>query len=275
MSIISKNIKYYGVICIAIVLGLMTMTSCHQAKQVAYFQNIPDSAGTEVRIKNTPYVEPLIHVGDILNIQITTIDAKIGGIISNESQTNTEGAGGSEPTSGYIVDKNGYIEMPVVGRLKVAGLTTSEAKERIRETALKFYKDPLVNVRVANFVISVLGEVRNPGRYVIATEKINIIDAIALAGDLSLGGKRGNVMLIREENGESVFTRIDMNRTDLFTSEYFYVQSGDKIYVEPLRTVARSGTADKAAERVLTVTLSMISLTVAILGLVVRVNAAN
>lgn len=276
MSIISNNVKYYGVICIAIILGALTLSSCHNAKQVAYFQNIPDSSGAEVRIKHTPYVEPVIHVGDMLSVQITTIDAKIQGMGDiSSSTTKDENTGEAYNPSGYIVDKNGYIEMPVVGRLKVAGLTTSEAKEVVRSAALKFYKDPLVNVRVANFIITVLGEVGSPGRYTIATEKINILDAIGLAGDLSIGGKRGNVLLIREQNGESIFTRIDLNKTDLFTSEYFYIQSGDKLYVEPLKSVARAGTSDKSSERILTVVLSMVSLSIAVLGIIIRVNTVN
>jgi polysaccharide export outer membrane protein len=145
-----------------------------------------------------------------------------------------------------------------------------EVKEIVRNHALKYYKDPLVNVRIANFYITVLGEVKRPGLYIVGNEKINIIDAIGLAGDLSLGGKRGNVIIIREENGESVFKRVSLNATDIVQSEYYYLQSGDKIYIEPLKAFARAGTSDERATRFVSLTLGVVSVLVAAVTLATR-----
>lgn len=270
MHNINMNKINFSILAFLLVGIMYTFSSCHHAKQVAYFQNIPDSVGTEVRVKNAEYQDLKIHKGDILNIDITTIDAKVGGVVTAENlNSNTQS---EQAVKGYMVDKSGYIEMPVVGRIQVEGLTTAEAKELIRTNALKYYKDPLVNVRVANFVVTILGQVKRPGRYVIATEKVNIIDAIALAGDLDIGGKRQNVMLIRDEGGESVFTRIDLNNTNIFQSKYYYLQTGDKIIVEPLNNVARSGTSDKSLDRIISLSLSLVSISIAIISFTTRFN---
>lgn len=248
------------------ILIVAGFADCNSSKQVAYFQDVPDTASVVKRVKNTAFEEPVIHKGDVLNINITTIDAQVNGI---EQQEQAEGKEG-ESIKGFMVDKDGFIEMPIIGRVQVEGMTTMQLKEAVRQRALKYYKDPLVNVRIVNFYITILGEVRTPGRYIVNTEKVNIMDALGLAGDLTLGGKRNNVMIMREENGETVFTRVDLNSTDIFQSEYFYLQSGDKIYVEPLKALARSGTSDNRADRWVSLTLGVVSVMVATVSLALR-----
>lgn len=269
MKYLLHTVKKWGSLYSLVLLTIIGFTACNSSKQVAYFQDISDSANVEKRVRNAAYEEPIIRKGDILHIEVTTIDAKIGGV-SNEKQTENGSADEGGMISGYLVDKNGYVEVPIIGKLQVEGLTTIAIKELVRASALKYYKDPLVNIRIANFYVTVLGEVKKPGRYVLNGEKVNIIDAIGLAGDLTLGGKRGNIIVIREENGETVFTRVDMNSTDIFHSKYFYLQSGDKLYVEPLKVLARSGTNDQRIDRVVSLTLGLVSVTLALVGLVAK-----
>lgn len=267
------SLRKWGLFTALFTFVLIGFTNCNSSKQVAYFQDVPDTTGVMKRVRNTPFVEPRIKKGDLLHIEVTTIDAEIGGI-SHQEQTNEGGGstGGAQQVSGYMVDKNGDIEVPIIGKLQVESMTTMELKEAIRERALKYYKDPMVNVRIANFYITILGQVRAPGRYIVNSEKVSILDAIGLAGDLDLGGMRENVMVIREENGESVFTRVDLNSTDIYQSKYFYLQSGDMIYVEPLKAVATAGTSDKRADRWVTLSLAMISLLLAVATFVIRLN---
>ncbi len=267
MKSIPGIIKNWGVLSI-LMLIVIGFTDCNSAKQVAYFQDVPDSVAIIKRVQNAEYTEPTINIGDVLNIEVTTIDAKMGGGVTNSAQTNDPAK--NEELSGYVVDKNGHIEVPILGRLQVLGMTTMQVKELVRESALKFYKEPLVNVRIANFYITVLGEVRAPGRYVVTSGKINIVDALGLAGDLTLGGKRGNIIVIREEKGESVLTRVNLNSTDIFQSKYFYLQSGDKLYVEPLKSFAKSGTSDRNADRYVSLALAGVSVLVAITSLAIR-----
>lgn len=261
--------KNQGVLCALLLFIVIGFTDCNSAKQVAYFQDVPDSTGVIKRVDIAQFEEPVIHKGDILNIEVTTIDTKIGGMTTSQSES---GDGKKDLIVGYNVDKNGVIEIPILGKLEVVGLTTMEIKEKVRQLALKYYKDPIVNVRIVNFNITVLGEVRRPGRYLVENEKVSIMDALGLAGDLSLGGKRNNVIIIREENGQSVLTRVDLNSTDIFQSKYYYLQSGDKLYVEPLKTYARAGTSDQRVDRFIGLSLGIVSVAVAIVGVFARLN---
>lgn len=262
-------IKWAGLSSVLLFI-VIAFSNCNSAKQVPYFQDVTDSVNISKRIRNAEYNELTIHKGDVLHIEVSTLDAKIGGVANTEQVGNEFGK--QQNSAGYMVDKNGDIEVPVIGRLHVEGLTTMQIKEKVREAALKFYIDPMVNIRIANFYITVLGEVRMPGRYLVNSEKINVVDAIGLAGDLTVGGKRANIIVIREENGESVFTRLSLNSTDLFQSKYFYLQSGDKIYVEPLRTVARSGTSDKNVDRYISLSLAIVSIMLATGTLIIRLQ---
>lgn len=255
-----------------LLLLIIALSACNSSKQVAYFQDVPDTVGIKKVVPTTQYEELIIKKGDVLNVDITTIDAKIGGDISTEMEDNKQTGSGQSPISGYTVDKDGFIEIPIVGRVKVGGLTTQQARELILQKASVFYKQPLVNVRIANFVVTIHGQVRQPGRYVVATEKLSIMDAIGLAGDLDIGGKRDNVMVIREEDGKTLFTRVNLNSTKLFQSEYYYLQSGDRIYVEPLETVSRAGTRDQRGDRILSISLGLVSIAIAVTSIILRIN---
>lgn len=254
---------------VLLILTIVSFSNCNSYKQVAYFQDVPDTTGVIKRVRNSVFEEPVIHKGDILNINISTLDAQIDGIQQQEHAESKEG----ESIKGFMVDKNGNIEMPYMGQMKVEGLTTMELKEAVRKRALKYYKDPLVNVRIANFHISVLGEVSAPGQYIVNMEKVTLMDAIALAGDLKLSGKRENVMIIREQGGETMFTRVNLNSTNVFNSEYFYLQSGDRIYVEPLKSVARSETSDRRADRIVSLTLGVVGVLIATASFIFRTNS--
>ncbi len=269
MNVRTYNVKYSSVLT-TLLLGVIVMFSaCHSAKQVAYFQNVTDSLNTVTYVQNSSYDPPIIKTGDILNVDITNIDMSTGGQMT---EATGEQQAGEKENKGFMVDKAGYIEMPVYGRIKLSGLTTEEAKEVVRKSCLRFYKDPIVNIRIANFMITIIGQVQRPGNYLVTAEKINLIDALGLAGDLDIMGRRDNIMVMREENGKTVFTRVNLNSTDVFQSEYFYLQSGDKIYVEPLKAHARAGTTDQRTQSLLTISLSFISISVTIITLLTRLN---
>src|SRR5690606_25491686 len=152
MKNLLHTVKNQGSLYLVLLLLIAGFSNCNSSKQVAYFQDLADSADVIKHVRNTPFEEPVIHEGGILNIEVTTIDAKLGGI-SSEQQTEGGSKGSNGMLSGYMVDKNGYVEIPIIGRVQVKGLTTMEIKEVVREKALKFYKDPLVNIRIANFYI--------------------------------------------------------------------------------------------------------------------------
>lgn len=252
---------YKFILLISVSVSLV-LTSCNTAKKVPYFDNISDSLNTASRVPHGTYVEHKIAPNDILQVNIQTIDLSTHRMFSQESATETVG---SQQTTGYLVDEQGYIELPLVGRVKVEGLTTTEAKKVIRDKASISYKEPVVNVRFANFYVTVLGEVAQPGRYIVTNEKVSIIDAIGMAGDLTIFGRRENIMLIREEDGEKVFVRYNMNNTEFLNSPYYYLNSGDVLYVEPNKAKARTATTDISKDRYFTLGASALSLAVSII----------
>ena len=191
-----------------------------------------------------------------MSVKIQTIGTQASDITSGNASENSAG-------SGYMVDKAGNIELPMVGMVKVGGLTTTGAKEAIRKKADKYYKDPVVNVRLANFYVSVLGEVNRPAQYIIPNEKASVLDAIAMAGDLTIHGRRDNIMLIRDENGNKKATRFDLRSSDLYQNPYFYLRQGDVIYVEANK--AKVAASDARMLRTVAIMTSVASLLVAVI----------
>ncbi|GAB2527077.1 hypothetical protein GCM10027085_16620 [Spirosoma aerophilum] len=158
--------------------------------------------------------------------------------------------------TGYLINPDGTIELPLIGRMKVGGLNTVQIADLIRGQLRDYLKEPTVTIRNQNFRISVMGEVARPSLFTIPNEKINMLEALSLAGDITIYGRRDNVLLIREENGLRTFTRIDLTSRDLFRSPYFYLRPSDVVYVEPGR--ARQASADRTYQ-LLPIALSALS----------------
>lgn len=162
----------------------------------------------------------------------------------------------------YLVDNNGDVEFPVLGRIHLGGMTKSEAEAYIRAKLEKSFKEPpIVNVRSVNYKVSVLGEVNRPGTFTVANEKINIFEALALAGDMSVYGKRDNVKLLREDNdGKKEIVALDLNKSNIINSPYFYLQQNDVVYVEPNKAKAKSADIGQSTTLLMTGTSILISL---------------
>jgi polysaccharide export outer membrane protein len=164
---------------------------------------------------------------DLLEIKIAGANEATSALINTYSTTSATN------TSNYLVDNNGEVEFPLIGKLKAAGLTKEQFRDVLRERATKFLKDPLISVRFVNFRFSVLGEVRSPGTFTIANEKITILEAMGLAGDLTNYAKRANVRVIRDSLGKREIGIVNFNDKAIFTSPYYYLQRNDVIYIEP------------------------------------------
>lgn len=221
--------------CLAIFGG---MTSCVSPKSIVYFQG--DSIKTSIQDVKGIYV-PKIQSGDILSVIVGSLNAEANEVFNTPNtfttaSTNYSSVGGARVQPlGYLVDSEGHIEIPLIGRLKVSGLRTSEAADTIRTRLQSYLKEPSVIVRNLNFKVSVLGEVKLPAVYVIPDEKITLPEVLSLAGDLTIYGNRSNVMLIREENGKREYTRIDLTSREIFDSPYYYLHKNDVVYVEPVK----------------------------------------
>jgi len=215
-------------------------TSCVSPKSIVYFQG--DTLRNSSQAVTQNYV-PTIQPGDLLAIVVGSLNAEANEIFNaantaSTASTNysTTSAGARLQPLGYLVDRDGNVEIPMIGKIKIAGLSTPVAADTIRTHLLNFLKEPSVMVRNLNFKVSVLGEVTRPSIYVIPDEKITLPEVLSLAGDLTIYGKRNNVMVIREENGTRQYVRLDLTSREIFNSPYYYVHKNDVIYVEPVKT---------------------------------------
>lgn len=216
---------------------IMLIGSCSSSKQVAYFQNIDSISLAASRGLYDARIMPK----DQLTITVLTSNPEASAPF-NLSVSSTVGTGGQLNSSvgslqSYLVDNNGNINFPIVGKLHVGGLTKTECEEMIRNKVMPYLnakENPIVTVNMASYRVTVIGEVGAPRVIPVTTEKMSIIEALASAGDLSIYGKRTNVLLIREDAaGEKHATRINLNDAQLFNSPYYYLQQNDIIYVEP------------------------------------------
>lgn len=227
---------------------LAHLIGCVSSKQVVYFQ---DNVGTRGSVQLADAYIPQIQPGDVLSIQVSSLNPEASvyfnpytptsaASVRTQQQTNTSGL---PEMAGYLVTPSGEIELPLVGRLTVSNLTTSECNALIKKKLIPFLKEPTVNIRNLNFRISVLGEVNRPALFTIPNDQVTLIEAIGLAGDATIYGRRDNVLVIREESGKKTFTRIDLTQRDLFRSPYYYLHPNDIVYVEPGK--ARVANADR------------------------------
>ena len=226
---------------IFILSGILTLPSCNSSKKIPYFENVGDKTfAGEIRASSNP-----IQPNDILSITISSLNAQASADFnlqnSNISRATTVTGSNSE-SGGYLVNNNGNIDLPVLGTIKAGGLTKEQLKANITDLILtkKLLIDPIVDIRFLNFEVTVIGEVARPTVITVPNEKISLIKALGLAGDLTIYGKRDNVLLIREEDGKKITRHIDLNSSNFFNSPYYYLQPNDVIYVEPNKTKAAS-----------------------------------
>ncbi len=216
-----------------ILLLLSFLTSCYSKRKTIYFRNLGDTTIVS-KIINEP---PIIQKNDLLSIKISSLNPVASELFNSSVNTvgmNSINDGTGTVSFGYLVDKDGNIQLPIVGSFKAEGLTQMALKDTIVKqlVAKNLLVDPIVTVRFLNFKISVLGEVGDPGVYNVPSEKITLLEALALAGDLTVFSRRDNVLLIREEKGEKKLVRLDLRTSEIFYSPYYYLKTNDIIYVE-------------------------------------------
>ena len=262
----TKNFNGKKVLAVLGLAGAMFISSCISTKNVTYFQNL-STEKKSVMESVAKFTEPIIQSDDIIAIDINTIDPEssnsvnqAGSPLASSAYNNTVPR---QAVNTYLVDKNGEVELSLIGKVKVAGLTTFDAKEAIRKRASRDLKNPNVSVRFANFKISVLGEVSRPAAYTVPNEKVSVLDALSLAGDLTIYGKRENVLVIRDNNGKKEFGRLNLNSTDTFNSPYYYLKQNDVVYVEPNKS--RVVALNSATRTTIAVAISAISTIVLII----------
>lgn len=250
MKNMNSSLTRYSLLILLLYIAVWGGTSsCVSPKSIVYFQGDTLRHSSQNVVQN--YI-PTIQSNDLLSIVVGSLNPEANQIfnVANESTTassnySTTSQSRTQPV-GYLVDADGNIELPLVGKIKITGLQTQVAADTIRKHLMLYLKEPTVVVRNINFKVSVLGEVVRPAVYVIPDEKISIPEVLSLAGDLTIYGKRNNVMIIREENGTRQYARVDLTSRQIFDSPYYYLHKNDVIYVEPIK--ARMNATDRTIQ---------------------------
>jgi polysaccharide biosynthesis/export protein len=228
----NKKLLSYSRLLYTGLIAVILCSSCGNTKKVAYLNDVSD---TEINnaIDN---LEPVIQKNDLLSIAVSSPNATASEPFNTAVTVSTQTVGyTATQAAGYLVDHDGYIDLPMLGRVKAGGLTKKELKENITKALVdnKYLLHPVVNVRYLNFKVTVLGEVARPMVINVPDEKINILEALGFAGDMTVYARRNNVALIREEKGNRIVKRLDLNSGNVLTSPYYYLKPNDIIYVEP------------------------------------------
>src|SRR5690554_145721 len=214
-------------------------SSCVSSKEIIYFQDEP--LGNLDKVNFNP--ETVFKPNDLLSIYVSGPDAEtvrpfnLPIITSSSSVVNLQGETRMQT---YIVDLEGNIEFPFLGTIKAGGLTRAQLTTYLKTRISELVNDPIINVRLTNFTITILGEVNSPGTFTVEDEKISLLEALGMAGDLTIHGKRENVFLIREQDGVKRFTKFDLTSINVLNQPNFYLEQNDVIYAEPNSAKIRS-----------------------------------
>lgn len=254
-------------------LIMSVVASCSSYDKIVYFQdrviNNPEAIDTHAGI--------VIEPKDMLSIIVSTRTAELAPMFNLPVVSYQAGSeivsSGYQKLIGYVVDNDGFIDFPVLGKLQVAGLTRWSLASMIKDKLISdgLLNDAVVTVEFMNFKISVLGEVTAPGTYTVEGDKVTILQALSLARDLTIFGQRENVSVIREENGKRTIYEVNLCTADMFKSPAYYLKQNDIVYVEPSRIKQRQSTTDDKTMRITSIAVSSGSLLVSVATLITTV----
>jgi polysaccharide export outer membrane protein len=232
--------RLYFTLSPVFLLFLVLFSSCVDMRQTTYFNNLQDG-----EISAVTAGVPLIHKNDILSISVSSLNPEASAVFNAPNLLPTASStvlGAPSQLVGYLVNEKGDIFFPVLGRVHAEGLSTKQLSDSIAKllSDKKFLVDPIVATRITNFKVTVLGEVGHPGVISVPGEQITILEALGFAGDLTIYGRRDNVLLIREKEGNKTVQHIDLTAKDILSSKFYNLQPNDVIYVQPNKDKVRS-----------------------------------
>jgi len=236
MTKINNNlIKIIGII--------LLFNSCAFKKNYIYFNS------SSLNEESSFNYDPILKTGDILSINIfssipeSTLPFNLPSTNSNVRPSYSNGIAASP---GYLINQNGLIDLPIIGQLKIVNLTTSETSEIIKEKLKVFITDPIVSVKIENFKITVLGEVKSPGTFQIPNERITLLEALGLAGDLTIMAQRKDILVVRDIDGLKTEYQIDLTTKEIFNSPAYYLSQNDVVYIKPNQAKINSSTVSSS-----------------------------
>ena len=222
---------------LGLVLALGLFSSCNTSDKIVYFQDVSVNRPEVIEAARDITLQPK----DQISILVSSKDPQLAALFNltraqyRAGNTSLTGGYGNGEVSGYTLDENGDIDFPIIGTLHVSGMTKSQVAALIKQRLIdeSLVNDPVVTVEFMNLYFSVLGEVKSPGKYSISKDQVTLLEAISMAGDLTIYGKRDAIFVIREENGERVTHWVDIRSKDFFKSPVYYLKQNDVIYVQP------------------------------------------
>lgn len=253
------------VILIFLVLFLF---SCASRSDVVYYQNIAAIDKVDVAANYEIKIQP----DDLLSIIVSAEDDEIAApfnlkSVGLQNSQKLDTPAGQQTLQLYLVNSKGFIEFPILGSLKVSGLSRSEVLKMLKDKIAVYIKNPIINLRIANFKVAVQGEVNFPGVYPVNSERITLIEALSMAKDLTIYGKRDNVLIIREVDGIKTYNRVDITKADFINSPFYYLTQNDVVYVEPNKTKinnSKIGSDTSLIMSAVSILITLITLTISI-----------
>ena len=210
--------------------------SCASRKKIVYLLDIEKSKSYNSAVNYEPKLQP----DDLLSIIVAAENPEVTVIFNLPNIQGNYGVSGNQNGKAYLIDNTGFIDFPVIGKIKLGGLTRTEANKSLVAAVSEYITNPSINLSILNFKISVLGEVSRPGSISIKSERITLLEALSSAGDLSILGKRKNILIIREIEGKKTYSRVDITSADFLNSPFYYLAQNDLVYVEPNKTKVNS-----------------------------------
>lgn len=248
-------------------IAIVVLSSCAPKKTHVYYQNIDEVLNNNKKLIN---FETKLQPDDLLMIIVSAEDVESAApfnlVNSMTTNPNSPERGGQAQQQLYLIDAKGNIEFPIIGTLNLGGLTRSQAITLIKDKVERYLNNPIINLRIMNFKITVQGEVVRPGVHTVNSERLTLPEALALSGDMTIYGKRENILIIRENNGQRTYNRVDMTKADFLNSPYYFLNQNDIVYVEPNKTRINSSSVGPN----ISIGISALSLLVTILALTIR-----
>jgi len=262
---IRNKIVFLGIIFTVVLL----VSSCTSRKNIAYYQNIE-----QLNNQAQQTYEPKLQADDLLSIIVNSETPELtrpynlfmsSGIEKPDFTTVT----GQQRLQTYLIDNQGYVTFPVLGKLKLGGLTRGEAEAFLTTKLKSSISDVSINLRILNFKVSVQGEVLRPAVHNITTERITLPEALSMSGDLTIYGKRDNILIIREVDGKKTYNYVDITKSDFINSPFYYLSQNDLVYVEPNKTKVNSSVVGPNISVILSA-LSVLASVVSVIAIVTR-----
>ena len=229
---------------VMLMIVVSSLTSCVSQKKILYFQNetmLNDSTFTSIEYENERHFDYKVQPGDILYIRIASLDEKFATYFNSSNGNNIGSSGGNGAGNanmyfnGYNIDAEGYIELPIIGKVQVKDDIVADIQEKIQLSMNEYLKETVVYVKLGTFNLTILGEVAKPGQYQVYQQDINIFQAMALAGNATDFANKSNIKIIHQTPKGSQIVRININDADVLSSPHYYLKPNDIIYVEPLK----------------------------------------